>query len=171
VTYELHPEIAEEGITLEPHPGIDEMFDTLRARGIEYGIYFRQVRILANSRKSLLVGEYAKELGKSEDYINAIYKTYFEEGLNIGDKQVIIKVAEKIGINENEVNAAITSLKYKEHLNQNMLEGRSHNVKSLPTFIINDRHRIFGAQSEQVFIKAFKMLAVDGTGDQIGGAS
>lgn len=159
MVYELHPETPEEGVDLQPRPEVDEMFDSLRARGKEYGIYFGNVRILANSRKSLLVGEYAKELGKSEDYSQAIFKAYFEEGLDIGDKQVIINVAEKVGINENEVNEAINSPKYNEQLSENIMEGRRHNVKSVPTFIINDRHKIVGAQSEQVFIKAFKMLS------------
>ena len=61
---EIHPETPEEGVDLRGKmSGMEEMYEHLRCRGKEYGLNFCDIRLLSNSRKALIVGEYARKVG------------------------------------------------------------------------------------------------------------
>ena len=63
---EIHPETPEEGVDLRGRIyGIEEMYENLRCRGKEYGLNFCDVKLLSNSKKALIVGEYARKVGKN----------------------------------------------------------------------------------------------------------
>lgn len=159
IGFELHPDTAPEGNDLlKQFPGSNEMFDHLRARGKKYGLSFAHLTILPNSRKALLVGEYAKEIGKSEAFVQAMWEAYFKDGKNIGEDSVIIDTAGKVGITEEQAIAAIENPKYAELLEQNMREGIKYGINSVPTFIIEEQYKVVGAQSEDIFKKVFEEL-------------
>lgn len=134
------------------------MYEQLKMRGKAYGINFGDVRLLSNSRKSLLVAEYARDIDKNDAFTNAIFKAYFEKGLDIGSDTVIISAAQSIGISEQEVRDALENPAYEERMERNLLEGRQQNIISVPTFIINDQYKVVGAQPEKAFIDIFEMI-------------
>ncbi|WP_125141567.1 DsbA family oxidoreductase [Clostridium transplantifaecale] len=159
IGFELHPDTAPEGNDLlKQFPGSDEMFDYLRERGKKYGLSFAHLTVLPNSRKALLVGEYAKEIGKNEAFVSAMWQAYFKDGKNIGEDQVIVDTAGKVGITEAEVHAAFHNKKYAEALENNMREGIKYGVDSVPTFIIEEQVKVVGARSEDIFKKALEEL-------------
>jgi hypothetical protein len=76
ISYELHPETPPEGILLsERFKGYDvsKMFDALRQRGKEFGIVFGDCSVLSNSRLSLEASEYARDMGKYEQFHEKIF--------------------------------------------------------------------------------------------------
>ena len=159
VGFELHPDTAPEGNDLlKQFPGSNEMFDHLRVRGKQYGLAFAHLTILPNSRNALLVGEYAKEIGKGESFVLAMWEAYFKDGKNIGERQVILDTANKVGITEEEVDMALQNAKYAASLEKNMREGMKYGINSVPTFIVEEQYKIVGAQSEDVFKKVFEEL-------------
>ncbi len=159
IGFELHPDTAPEGNDiLEQFPGSNEMFAGLRDRGKPYGLSFDQITILPNSQKALLVGEYAKEIGKGEEYILEMWKAYFGSNANIGEHQVIVDTAAKVGITETEVDAAIASEKYRSSLDRNTQECYRYGINSVPTFIIDEKYKVVGAQGEDVFRRVFDEL-------------
>lgn len=159
IGFELHPDTRPEGNDLQTQfPGIDQMYDYLRIRGKKYGLSFAHLTRLPNSHKALLVGEYAKEIGKGEEFMLAMWKAYFKEGKNIGDHKVIVDAARMVGITETEVDAALENEKYREKLDKNMDEGMRYGVNSVPTFIIENQVAVIGAQTEDVFRKAFEKV-------------
>ena len=59
---EIHPETPEEGVDLRGRIyGIEEMYENLRCRGKEYGLKCCDAKLLSNSKKALIVGEYARK--------------------------------------------------------------------------------------------------------------
>ena len=109
-------------------------------------------------RKALLVGEYARELGKNNEFTDQIFGSYFEGCQNIGLEEVIVNAAKNVGLSEQKVKEALRNPKYEQMLSNNTLEGRKHNVCGVPTFIINEKYEIVGAQPEQVFIELFERI-------------
>jgi predicted DsbA family dithiol-disulfide isomerase len=159
IGFEIHPETNAEGIDLRGRiAGIDELYENIRSRGKEYGINFCDLGILANSRKALLVGEYARELGKNDEFTDKIFRSYFEDCQNISLEKVIVNVAKNVGLPESGVMEALSNPKYGQILSKNILEGKKHNVCGVPTFIVNEKYEIVGAQPEQVFVELFERI-------------
>ncbi|WP_302377103.1 DsbA family oxidoreductase [Barnesiella intestinihominis] len=169
IGFELHPDTKPEGNDLQAQfPGIDGMYDRIRARGRRYGLSFAHLTVLPNSREALLVGEYAKQTGKSEAYVKAMWEAYFTEGKNIGEHRVVVDTARKVGITEAEVDEALRNAEYARRLERNMQEGMRYGVSSVPTFIIDEQVAVVGAQTEDVFRDVFEKLSAAGGEEDAG---
>ncbi len=119
VSYELHPETPPAGMLLsERFQGYDlsGFYDQLRARGKEVDIVFGNRTLLSNSKLALEASEYARDLGKHRDFHENIFYTYFTEGLDIGNLEVIASVAGKSGIDEARMLSAVEDGRYLPRL-------------------------------------------------------
>jgi predicted DsbA family dithiol-disulfide isomerase len=156
---EIHPETPLCGVDLRDYISeTNEMYENLRCRGKEYGLHFGNVRTLPNSKKALIVGEYARKVGKNEDFTDAVFKAYFEECLDIGKEEVIIDLAKKVGLTNEDVESALKDPWLQKIFTNNCLEARKHNVSGVPTFVINGKYEIVGAQSEETFVELFEKI-------------
>ena len=165
VGIEIHPETPISGVDLRKWIfETDEMYEHLRSRGKEYGLNFCDVKILSNSRKSLIVGEYSRKMGKNEEFTDEIFKAYFEDCLDIGKEEVIVEVAKNIGLTKHDVESALEDPLCQKRFTNNCLEARKHNVTGVPTFIINDKYTIIGAQQEQTFIELLEKIEKENIG-------
>jgi predicted DsbA family dithiol-disulfide isomerase len=161
---EIHPETPICGVDLRKYISeTSEMYEDLRSRGKDYGLNFCNVRVLPNSRKSLIVGEYSKRIGKNEEFTDAIFKAYFEDCLDIGKDEVIIDLAKKIGLTKHDVENALEDPLLQNIYASNCIEARKHNVTGVPTFIINDEYTIVGTQHDQTFIELFEKITKETT--------
>jgi len=157
---EIHPETPEEGVDLRGRIyGIEEMYENLRCRGKEYGLKFCDAKLLSNSRKALIVGEYARKVGKNAEFTHEVFKAYFEGCLDIGKEAVISEIAQKVGLSKKEVEDCLKNPLYQKSFANNCAEARKHDINGVPTFIINDKHQIVGAQPEETFIELFEQVS------------
>jgi predicted DsbA family dithiol-disulfide isomerase len=163
VGIEIHPETPICGVDLRKYISeTNEMYEHLRSRGEEYGLNFGNVRTLPNSKKALIVGEYARKMGKNEEFADAVFRGYFEDCLDIGKEEVIIDLAKKVGLTKQDVESALKDPLLQKVYANNCLEARKHHVKGVPTFIINGKYEIVGAQPEQTFEELFEKIEKEG---------
>ena len=163
VGIEIHPETPPNGVDLKKYfsqtnQAVNEMYENLKCRGKQYSLNFCDLQILSNSKKSLIIGEYAKILGKNEQYTNAIFKAYFEDCQDISKEEVIVAVAEKIGLIKAQVEVALADPLLQERYEKNCSQAKEQNVTGVPTFVVNDKYTIVGAQSEQTFMELFEKM-------------
>ena len=161
ISYELHPETPPEGILLsERFKGHDvsQMYDQLRQRGKEVGIVFGNLTLLSNSRLALEASEYARDKGKYEKFHETIFRFYFTEGDDIGNIGIIASAAVKSGLDAGDMMKAISEKRYRSRLSEARQEGAKINLSGVPTFIINEKHKIVGAQPVEVFRELFSKL-------------
>ncbi len=159
VGIEIHPETPISGADLRKYISqTNEMYEHLRNRGREYGLNFCDVRVLPNSRRSLIVGEYSRIRGKNEEFTDKIFKAYFEDCLDIGKNEVIIDLAKKIGLTKKDIENALEDPLLQKTYANNCAEAKKRNITGVPTFIINDEYTIVGAQPEQTFVELFEKI-------------
>ena len=162
IGYELHPETPPEGVLLsERFKGYDisQMFDNLRLRGKEFGIVFADRTILSNSRLSLEASEYAREMGKYEHFHDRVFHAYFTEALDIGNAKILCDIATGCGLDASDMMHALNDGCYKLRLDEAKKEGLKIQLTGVPTYIINDTHKIVGAQPEKVFTDILDKIA------------
>jgi Predicted dithiol-disulfide isomerase involved in polyketide biosynthesis len=154
VSYELHPETPSAGMLLsERFKGYDlsGFYDQLRARGKEVGIVFGNHTLLSNSTLALQASEYTRDLGKYRDFHENIFHAYFTEGLDIGNLEVIAAVAGKSGLDEARMLDAVKDGRYVPRLISARKEGQLINLTGVPTFVIEGKYKVVGAQPLEVF--------------------
>lgn len=82
---------------------------------------------------------YANENGKAKEYNDRIFKALFEDGENIGEIQVLKKLAKEIGLNVEKFENALLTRKYKEVQDKMLNHAYNEaNISAVPTFIIGD---------------------------------
>ncbi len=133
-------------------------YDQLRRRGKEVGVIFGQRAILSNSRLALEASEYARDMGKYEAFHENIFHAYFTEALDIGILDVLAAVAKKSGLDDTDMRKSLKDSRYSKRLEQARKEGQIINLTGVPTFIINEKHKIVGAQPIEVFRDLFREI-------------
>ena len=133
-------------------------YDQLRRRGEELGIVFGDRILLSNSRVALEASEYSRDAGKYDLFHENMFHAYFTEALDIGSLEVIADVAAKSSINGVNVRQAVKDGRYRSRLDEARKEGQMINLTGVPTFIINEKHKIVGAQPIDVFRDLFNKM-------------
>ena len=157
VSYEIDPdrsaegELAEEKFDPERHKKVMRI---LRARGAELGVEFCERMILTNSRLAIEAAEYARDKGKHAEFSEQIFKDYLTYGRNIGQIEVVLDIAKRVGLDELELRRALDEGVYAAKREQTAAESQEYEVELVPTFIINDEHQLSGV----VGIKDFRRL-------------
>lgn len=161
VPFELHPDMPVEGMCLSDfHPGDDQsamekMFDE---KGRKYGITYGGMHTVINSRKALILSEYAESIGKGTEYSMAVWQAYFGEGRNLNDDDVLITAAAQAGIPAEDTKAALADPTYREMFDRSQEECAQYKISSVPTFVFDEKYQFSGAQPEKVFRQVFDKL-------------
>ena len=96
---EIHPETPSEGQSVKLLNYSDEYWNSLMANlkrlADEEGITLSEHTMTTNSRKALLLAEATKSLGANTFYPlhERLFEAYFVDGENIGDEQVLRRIA------------------------------------------------------------------------------
>jgi predicted DsbA family dithiol-disulfide isomerase len=133
-------------------------YDQLQRRGKEAGVVFGNRAILSNSRLALEASEYARDMGKYEAFHESIFHAYFTEALDIGILDVLAAVAKKSGLDDSDMRKFLKDGRYSKRLEQARREAQAINLTGVPTFIINAKHKIVGAQPIDVFRDLFREI-------------
>ena len=156
---EIHPETPPEGTLMTARfreEDIKRMMGHLRLMGTPFGIAFVDRPILSNSRPALLAAEFAREQGKFQAFHEAVFAAYFSHGIDIGDLDALGQIAGDVGIDAGALAGAVKSGKYLPLLEKTKEDAARLGVTGVPTFIINDKRSIVGAQSLDVFRKTLR---------------
>ncbi|MFL0361642.1 DsbA family protein [Pseudobacillus sp. 179-B 2D1 NHS] len=83
--------------------------------------------------------QYAKEKGKGNEYNDRMLRAFFQEEQDIGDIDVLTKVAGEIGLNESEYRTALERRTYKEAHQKALTHAYEEvNITAVPTFVIGN---------------------------------
>ena len=68
-----------------------------------------------------------------------LFSSFFVEGKNIGDRDVLREIALECGLDDAFINAAWTDPAHPQRLLANFEQARRHQIKSVPSFVFGDR--------------------------------
>jgi predicted DsbA family dithiol-disulfide isomerase len=161
VSFQLRPQTPPEGMPFaQLFPGVDmkERYAGLNKAGEPYGIKFGERTFLSNSRPSLEAGEYARDKGRYHEFHDRVFRAYFSELLDIGDINVLLDLAAQTGLDAQELKRALGEGAYASRLDDAMREAAQYEITAVPTFIVNEKHKIVGAQSLSTFRDRLKLI-------------
>jgi predicted DsbA family dithiol-disulfide isomerase len=152
--YDLRPGIPPEGISRAEAsagrvypPGY---LENIRSLARECGIDMKRPSIVPNTRKAHEATEFAKERGRTWEIHRALFHAYFEEERNIGDPEVVCEVAERAGLDEDELRGALAEGRYAAEVDRQLAWARATGITGVPTAIFEGKFAVVGAQDYAV---------------------
>jgi predicted DsbA family dithiol-disulfide isomerase len=101
---------------------------------------------------------WAKIEGKQNAIVDALFKAYFIDGRDIGDRDVLSDLADGIGMDAAVVQRLLKSDADLEEIKGRDAMAREMGVNSVPTFIVGGRHAVPGAQQPELWRKVIADL-------------
>ena len=88
--------------------------------------------------------------------------THFVAAKKIGTKEVLLEVAEKVGISKERAQDMLESDEFAEEVRADIAEARQIGVQGVPFFVINRKYAISGAQPAEAFVEALRKVVEEG---------
>ena len=129
----------------------EAFFRQLDERGRKIGVRFGPQPLMSNSREAMEGGEFAREHGKFDAYHDAVFRAFFTECRDIGDRAVILEVANRVGLDAVNLNTALEDGIYHARLRDTTRKAKVNGFNSAPTFVIDGYGTITGAQPIDTF--------------------
>jgi len=89
--------------------------------------------------------------GRQSAVVSALFRGYFTEGRDIGNPEVLSDIADSAGMDAAIVARLLASDADTDDIRTRDAHSRKMGVNAVPTFIIDHRHAVPGAQSPEVW--------------------
>jgi predicted DsbA family dithiol-disulfide isomerase len=89
--------------------------------------------------------------GKQTAAVSSLFKAYFTEGRDIGNRETLADLADGIGLDASVILRLLQSDADEELIRERDAHSRKMGVNSVPTFIVANKHAVPGAQPTEVW--------------------
>lgn len=134
------------------------MEEQLLAAGTEEQIPFalEKIQLTPNTFAAHRLVWHAAQQGKQDEVVEALFRSYFVEGENIGDLKTLAHAAAEAGLDRTGIEKFLASEKGVVEVKAEEAVGRRLGIRGVPYFVLNGRVAISGAQPPNVFVSAFQ---------------
>jgi predicted DsbA family dithiol-disulfide isomerase len=162
VHFPLHPETPVEGREmatfyaerkLDPEAMHSRMKGLMDQEGLPYG---RRTHTY-NSRLAQELGKWADTQPGGAALHDALYRAYFVDARNIGDPEVLVEIAQTVGLPAEEARAVLAERRFKDAVDADWAMSRRSGVTGVPTFVAGG-HGVVGAQPYEVLVQLLEKV-------------
>lgn len=166
--FELHPDFPPEGVLIADYFGsspaqLAQMHAGLKQRAAELGRPMNPPDRAPNTHAALALSEYVRDHApdKLAAVHHAFFRAYFVEQRNLGARETLVHVCEQTGVDAAAALAAVDAGTYDDRLADTMAQAHRLGVTGAPTFIINNRYKIVGAQPYEPLRDALRRIQAE----------
>lgn len=154
VHFPLHPETPAQGKSLQElfaGRGYDiaKMQAQMRARMEAEGLPYGDRSMTYNSRLAQELGKWADEQPGGEAIHGALFRAYFVDNRNIGDADVLVEIAQSVGLPGDQAREVIAKRTHRAAVDADWQKARDYGVTGVPTFVAGQQG-VVGAQPYEV---------------------
>ena len=159
--YYLRPDTPPEGLDLPEYilkaraNGSEERLQSMAAM---HGMEFRSTERIYNTRIAHEATEYAREHGKELEFHKVVFRKVYADGQDISKWDVLRSAAQEVGLDANDMQTVVDGGKYTAQVAEQVRWAQQIGVSGVPTYVINDRYAIVGAQPYQAFKNALAQI-------------
>ena len=168
--FELNPMISPEGQELREHMGQKygtnrQQSDAARERiakvgnALGFSFNFYEGQRIYNTFLAHQLLKWAEQQGKQAELELALFESYFSQQENVGEAKVLAEVASRVGLDQVEAAAVIEDGRYAAEVREHQRFWLSKGIQAVPSFILDRRYLIPGAQDPDVFVAALEKLS------------
>ena len=101
--------------------------------------------------------------GRQTAAVSRLFKAYFDDLKDIGDTEVLLDVAEGIGLDRAMIARLFEGDGDLDDIRQRDAHAREHGVTGVPTFIVASQHAVPGAQPAELWLNVMDELQAKGS--------
>lgn len=181
--FQLNPSTPKEGVDrkqylkekfgTETYP--EGMLTALGQAGKSAGIDFAfgAMNRVPNTVDSHRVLHWARETGAQNALAEILFRRYFLDHEDIGDHETLVAAAEEAGMDGAQVRERLASDADEDRIRAEAQYASQMGITGVPTFIVDNKYAVQGAQGEEVFLQVLDKIAEEseGSSDQVAAAA
>lgn len=137
-----------------------EMTEGVTERAKEVGLNYDFSNLMEeNTLKAHRLVKWAEQQGDVTALVESLLHSHFIERKRIGQDDVLLEIAEKVGLEREEVAKVLADDVYKNEVEADIQEGLQLGVRGVPFFVLNRKYGISGAQPQEVFEDTLRKVA------------
>jgi protein disulfide-isomerase len=141
---------------------VDRMFEGVRQLADNAGVVFNLPNaVAANTCDAHRLIKLAATKGADSGVLLRLSKAYFEEAKDYSDPELLIAVGREAGLAEQEIRTMLDSEDYLYEIKQDMQEMANLGFDTVPTFLMDRRQAIIGAEPVNLFLKVLRKTYTD----------
>jgi len=113
----------------------------------ELGVTMKLPPVQPRSRVAHEAAKWAATVDRFDDYNEAVFRAFFERGENIGEAEVLAKLAEDLQLGSRELRTALTQREFEAEVIADEREASALGVHAVPAFVANRRAALSGVQA------------------------
>jgi predicted DsbA family dithiol-disulfide isomerase len=158
--FELRPGAPEAGWALPERVRAmkNSPHNPLKQRARDLGIELAERDWIPSSRRAHECTEFARDHGALEPFHAAVLRMYWTDGRDIHDWDVLASAAVDAGLDAAAMRAAVSAGTLAPVVDERVAAAHAVGVHAVPTFLIDDRFLIEGAQPLDVFERVMARL-------------
>lgn len=167
--FELNPAMPREGMSRKEYferkfgggKTVEEMNRRMLEVGAQEGIPFALDRIVRtpNTFDAHRLAWYGSQKGRGDEVVDGLFRAFFTQGRDIGDRAVLAEVGAGAGLDRADVERFLGGDEGTKEVRADERKARESGVDAVPTFIIGGKVAVTGAQSPEVFLEAFRSVS------------
>ncbi len=169
--FQLNPDMPAEGMTRDDYVrakfgGGDrprQIYQAIAESGREAGIEFQFARIrrTPNTVLSHRLVHWSARNELQDEVVGELFKAYFEDGLDIGDLEILIECAARVGLDPELTRRFLRSDEGRQEVVASDVYARRLGINGVPCFIVNRKYAVSGAQPPSAFVEVFNLAERD----------
>jgi len=137
----------------------DQMFGQVTAVAAGDGLRLDYDRaIAANTFDSHRLVTWAAGPDRQVEMLDALQRAHFQDGVDIGSRTALAEVAGRIGVDPAAVYAYLASDAGTGAVHADLAEARELGITSVPTFVIDGKYAVQGAQEPATLLAALEEI-------------
>jgi len=169
--FELNPDMEAEGENLRAHimrkyGSSAEQSQSARdhltnvGKDLDFAFHWTEDSRIYNTFAAHQLLHWASESGQAQALKLALFDTYFTQGRDVSDPDVLIETAASIGLSAEEAKAVLQDQRYAETVRQKEQFWTSRGVSGVPTMVFDSKQATSGAQGVDTFANLLRTIAM-----------
>ena len=148
-----------------PRAQVEEMVGHVAEQAEGEGLsYDFDALVVANSRRAHRVLQAAKAADAVDDgnrtdaLKEALLAAHFEAGEDIGDVEILTRLAAEVGLDQSEAREAVDSQELDAAVDRDIADAAAIGVRGVQFFVFQNKYGVSGAQPPEVFAQALETV-------------
>ncbi|HLS38254.1 MAG TPA: DsbA family oxidoreductase [Sphingobacterium bovisgrunnientis] len=119
-------------------------------------VYNFDKSVVANSFKAHVLTHFAKQFGRQDEVEELLFQSYFTEGKNIDDIELLKDIAKQVGLDAVAYQKVVVDGSLDDEVKMDIHEARQIGVQGVPFFVYDRKYAVSGAQPVELFIQTLE---------------